>query len=126
MLFTSMEFLFVFLVCTLAGYFLLPVRARNYWLLLVSLFFYAWGAESFVLMMILSIVINYAGALLIQRLGRGTRGSRWALALTLGVDLAILFVYKYMNFITGTLNGLFPSAGIHVTEFILQIGRAHV
>ena len=117
-----MEFLFIFLVCTLAGYFLLPVKARNYWLLLVSLFFYAWGAGAFVLMMILSIVINYAGALLIQRLGRGTRGSRWALALTLGVDLAILFVYKYMNFITGTLNGLFPSAGIHVTEFILPIG----
>ena len=121
MLFTSMEFLFVFLVCTLAGYFLLPVKARNYWLLLVSLFFYAWGAGSFVLIMILSIVINYAGALLIQRLGRG-RGSRWVLALTLGVDLSILFVYKYMNFITGTLDGLFPDAGIHVTEFILPIG----
>ena len=51
MLFSSMEFLFLFFPITLGVCWLLPRRARNYWLLLASLFFYAWGEPGFVLVM---------------------------------------------------------------------------
>ena len=122
MLFTSMEFLFLFFVITLGVYFLLPNLLRNYWLFLASLLFYAWGEPRFVLVMLLSIVVNYLGALLVEALGRGTAASKCLLALTLCADLSVLFRYKYMNFVTGTLAGLFPNAGIQVTEFVLPIG----
>ena len=49
MLFTSLEFLFIFLPTTIVGYYLLPRALRNTWLLLASLAFYAWGEPKFVL-----------------------------------------------------------------------------
>ena len=63
MLFTSLEFLCAFLPLVLLVNFLLPKVLRNYWLLLASLFFYAWGEPSFVIFMLISIVFNYAMAL---------------------------------------------------------------
>lgn len=43
MLFSSLEFILLFLPVTLGVYYILPKAARNYWLLIASLFFYAWG-----------------------------------------------------------------------------------
>lgn len=122
MLFTSMEFLFVFFPLTLGVYFILPVKARNYWLLLVSLFFYAWGEPKFVLIMLFSILWNYLMALRIAELRPGGALRRLMLALAICVDLGILFVYKYMNFVTGTVHSLFPGADVTVTSFVLPIG----
>ena len=122
MLFTSMEFLFVFLVITMGVNYLLPTFARNYWLFLTSLFFYAWGEPGYIFLMLLSIAISYFGALRIEELGRGTTKSKWMLAFLVCVDLLILGVYKYANFITKTLSEAFPNGDIQVTEFILPIG----
>ena len=61
-----MTFLFVFLPLLLAAYYLLPARARawrNGVLLAFSLFFYAYGGPPFLLLMLLSIAVNYTGAL---------------------------------------------------------------
>lgn len=54
MLFTSIEFLFLFLPLVLAGYYLLPFRwnLKNYWLLAASVLFYAWGEPRFVFAML--------------------------------------------------------------------------
>ena len=122
MLFTSMEFLFVFFPLTLGVYFLLPTKARNYWLLLVSLFFYAWGEPKFVFVMLFSILWNYLMALRIAELESGTAMRRLVLAVAVCVDLGILFVYKYMNFVTGTIHDLMPGGAITVTSFVLPIG----
>ena len=46
MLFSSIEFLYYFLPAVVLGYFLLPRSLRNGWLLIVSLFFYAWASRS--------------------------------------------------------------------------------
>ena len=74
MLFTSLEFLFLFLPCVLAVYYVLPFRwnMKNYFLLAASLAFYAWGEPKFVFAMLASIAFNYVAALVIERL-RGTR-----------------------------------------------------
>ena len=68
--FSSLEFLFFFFPIVIAGNFLLPKPARNYWLLAASLFFYAWGEPTFFLLLILSIVINYCLGLLLDYLNR--------------------------------------------------------
>ena len=58
MLFTSLEFILLFLPIVLIGYFALRRELRNAWLLLASLVFYAWGEPRFVVVMMASIVIN--------------------------------------------------------------------
>ena len=70
MLFTSIEFLFLFLPLTLAVYYLLPFRwnLKNYWLPMASLGFYAWGEPKFVFAMVASIAFNYVVALVVERL----------------------------------------------------------
>ena len=70
MLFSSLEFLLLFMPGTMIIHFLLPRKLRNYWLLLASLVFYAWGESTFVLVMIGSIGINYLLARLIDREAR--------------------------------------------------------
>ncbi len=74
MLFTSLEFLIVFFPVVLTGYFLLPHRFRNYWLLFASLFFYAWGEPKFVYNMVFTILWSYLMALRIEELPGGARG----------------------------------------------------
>ena len=104
-------------------YFLLPKKARNYWLLLVSLFFYTWGAPKFAVFLVGSIVFNYGMALLIDRLPAGGLKKGCLGAAVLG-NLSILFVFKYMNFVTSVCLGWFPALEGRVprTDFTLPIG----
>ena len=67
MVFSSIEFLWFFMPVVLALYLALPPRARNALLVGVSLVFYAWGAQSLVLLFLASIAVNYAAGLLIAR-----------------------------------------------------------
>ena len=126
MLFTSLEFLLFFFPVTLGVYFLLPRGggARNYWLLLASLFFYAWGEPTFVLVMICSILLNYFMALHIEELKAGSRGRKGLLTLTVLLNLGILFIFKYMNFATRNLRAVFPmlQSIVPQTNFVLPIG----
>ena len=57
--FASLPFLFLFLPVTLCVYYFLPVRARNAWLVLASLFFYAWGNLQYIPLILFSILFNY-------------------------------------------------------------------
>ena len=104
-------------------YFLIPKKVRNYWLLLVSLFFYTWGAPKFAVFLVGSIVFNYLMALLIDKIPAGRLRKVLLTAAVLG-NLSILFVFKYMNFVTSVLRGWFPAlAGmIPQTDFRLPIG----
>ena len=98
MLFTSHEFLCAFLPLVLLVNFLLPKALRNYWLLIASLFFYAWGEPSFVLFMLASIVFNYLMALAINACPREGHhiGQKLGMVVTVIGNLGLLFVYKYM------------------------------
>ena len=66
MIFSSLTFLFAYLPLTLAAYFLTPLRWRNLTLLLVSLFFYGWGEPVYIVIMFLSILIDYTHGLLVE------------------------------------------------------------
>ena len=99
MLFSSYTFLFVFLPAVLVLYFLLPLclpprrrlAARNAILLLMSLLFYAWGEPVYVFLMLGTILANFLFGLWMPR----CRHRRSALALAVGVNLFLLFFYKY-------------------------------
>ena len=96
MVFSSKIFLFYFLPFTLAGYFLLRRwrRASNFFLMLMSLVFYAWGEPKFVFAMLASIAFNYAAALVIERLReRRSRNAKAALAAAVAGNLALIGVW---------------------------------
>lgn len=120
MLFSSNIFLFLFLPTVLLCYFMAGTVQRNYFLLIASLLFYAWGEPKFVLMMLLSIVGNYFGGLLIGRFTQ-VKAKRAVLTTTLIFNIAILGIFKYLNFITANLVRLFGDS-VPVTNIALPIG----
>ena len=101
MLFSSMTFVFMFLPLVFTTYLLMPPRFRNGLLLAASILFYAWGEPRYVAIMLLTVLINWLGALLIARFQKHK-----ILILTASVitDLSFLFYFKYFNFVAININ----------------------
>ena len=94
MLFSSLEFLFLFLPLSLCLYFILPRRWRNLSLLVSGLVFYAFGEIGALPVMLLSIALNYAFALILQKL-RGKRSAlRYVLAAAVAYNIGQLVYFK--------------------------------
>ena len=120
MLFTSLEFLLLFLPTVVIINIVLPKKFQNIWLFITSIFFYAWGEPSFVLIMLASIIINYLSALKLEEVRTNRCWAKLILASDISINLGILFVYKYMNFVTSILHS--TNESILVTDYVLPIG----
>ena len=72
MLFSSMIFLWLFLPFVLVVNLVLPIRLSSFFLLAMSFIFYAWGEQEYIWLLLLSLIVNYAGALGME----AVRGSR--------------------------------------------------
>ena len=68
MLFSSNEFLFLFLPLSLLLYFIIPIKFRNLALFAVSLVFYGWGEPIYVFLMVFTIISNYVFGFFIEKL----------------------------------------------------------
>ena len=125
MLFSSTVFLFLFLPAVIFCYYVIFRKSRklqNLFLVFASLFFYAWGEPKFVLVMLLSIFMNWAFGLGISRCKTNNEKlAKLIIALTVVFNLSILFVFKYLNFTADNINALF-SADIHIKSIALPIG----
>ncbi len=100
MVFSSTVFLFIFLPVVLIINFLLKQEYRNFFLLLASLVFYAWGEGILVLLMLFSIGTNYLSGLGISYfLEKKQIFSKWILGIAVAINLGLLFYYKYANFL---------------------------
>ena len=121
MVFSDSVFICVFLPIVLAGYYICPKRLRNSFLLLVSLVFYAWGEPKYVFLMMFSIAINYAFGLLLDRSRKNVRLSKALLALSVVIDIGLLCVFKYTDFVITNLNRAF-NADIGLVNLALPIG----
>jgi alginate O-acetyltransferase complex protein AlgI len=123
MVFSSSIFLFFFLPLVITGYYLLKENYRLYFLLLASLFFYAWGEPRYVLVMLLSIAINYTFGLFIYTSIAAHKKiiAKVLLALSVACNLGILFYFKYLNFTINTVNRFF-NTGFTFHDIVLPIG----
>ena len=119
MLFSSIPFLFYYLPVVLLVYFLLPRGLRNGFLLLASLFFYAWGEPRYVLLMAATITVFYALGIAIEK-SEGRAKKLW-LALAVGSGLAALAVFKYADFALENFNAL-TGMSIPLLKLALPIG----
>ena len=118
MVFSSIAFLFYFLPITLALYYILPKRCRNFVLLIASLIFYAYGEPTYVLIMILSITFSYIYGLLIDRF---RKYSKFFLALSVCTSIGLLIYFKYTNFIIENIN-LWLLNKVDLINVVLPIG----
>lgn len=122
MVFSSTEFLFLFLPLSLIGYFIINRKFQNLFLLFISIIFYALGEPKFVFVMMISIVINYLLALLIEQYGMKYKLiKKLFLILALVLNIGLLFYYKYYNFTIENINLIFKTS-IPVMEIVLPIG----
>ena len=110
MLFSSLEFLYLFLPLSLLLYFVCPMRWRNAVLFGVSLIFYGTGEPIYVFLMVLTVAADYGfGLVLMRRMRRGGPG-KGVLVGAIVFNLALLGFFKYYDFLAGTV-GL-PTLGI--------------
>lgn len=98
MVFSSLIFIFIFLPLVLVSYYITPRRLRNTVILLASLLFYAWGEPTYIILIIISILINYLGALLIRVHIKNKDKSKFIFITLLLIDISILFFFKYYGF----------------------------
>lgn len=118
MLFSTMTFIYIFLPALCLTYFLVRKDLRNFVLLLASFIFYAWGEPTYLIIMILTILTNYVGALLIDKF---VNHKKLCLLLTIAVNLGFLIYFKYFNFLIENINALFRT-NIDFINVIMPIG----
>lgn len=121
MVFSSILFLFYFLPAILILYYLAPKSKRNGVLFFGSLFFYAWGEPVYVLLLVLSTVFNYFIGLQIEKADENKKRKKAVLAIGVVLNLAVLTVFKYTNFLIETIN-LVLIHDIPLTKITLPIG----
>lgn len=119
MIFSSLIFIFLFLPLTLAGYYILPyTRNKNIFLLLVSLFFYAWGEPSYILLLPISVLINYSFGLIISN---STRPKKLFFIFSIVFNVGLIVAFKYLPFLITNINS-FLSINIPVPEVAFPLG----
>lgn len=108
MLFSSITFLFIFLPLTLLLYYLVPFRMKNYVMLAASLIFYAWGEPVYIILMILSIILNYFCGQDIYEKRDNARAMKMSLMFGVVMNLLILGFFKYYGLFMDTINAILP------------------
>ena len=120
MVFSSLVFLFVFLPIVLVLYYLSGKKYRNYLLLLASLFFYAWGEPTYVVIMLVSIGANYLCGLLVDE-KRADKVRVAGVVISVIFNICMLGLFKYSGFFVKNINVVFNTS-LPVPEIALPLG----
>lgn len=122
MYFSSLIFLFLYLPLVLLCYYILPTKARNFFLLIVNMIFYGWGEPVFILIMLLSITVNYICGIFIEKYRSNERRAKAFVVLSVVISLGLLGIFKYTNFLTGLLRQIPFLSFLPKTNIALPIG----
>lgn len=117
MVFSSAIFIFLFLPLVLLCYFLSPRKLKNYVLLFFSLVFYVFGGPKFLLVLLAVVLIDYVGAILINK----TNKKKLFLILTITCNILVLVYFKYTGFFLENVNSIF-GLKITIPKIVLPIG----
>ena len=117
---SSLTFLLCYLPAVLAVYYLVPAKLKNPVLFVFSLLFYAWGEPIYVGLMIFSTVLDYCCGRAAEAY-RGTKKAKAALIVSVTVNLGLLCLFKYTDFLLTTINGVF-GLSIPLLNLPLPIG----
>ncbi|NEQ48862.1 MAG: MBOAT family protein [Leptolyngbya sp. SIO3F4] len=116
MVFSSLIFLFVYLPVVLIGHYVWKHRGwQNTFLLFASLFFYTWGEGERIYLMALSILVNFYFGLGIERATSHARKTTY-LTIAVVLNLLMLTIFKYTNFLVENVNALLSVGDIEPLE----------
>lgn len=116
MIFSSIYFIYYFLIIFLILYFITPKKFKNYTLLLGSLFFYFYGDSKYIVLLLISSLVNYILGRLISK-----KNKKLFLIIGLIFNFGLLFYFKYFNFFLSNINSLFKS-NINLFSIVLPLG----
>lgn len=116
MIFSSIYFIYYFLIIFLILYFITPKKYKNYTLLLGSLFFYFYGDSKYIVLLLISSLVNYILGRLISK-----KNKKLFLIIGLIFNFGLLFYFKYFNFFLSNINGLFK-ININLFSIVLPLG----
>lgn len=116
MVFSSSLFLLYFLPAFLILYYLVPRSFKNIFILIGSIFFYAWGAPDFIFIVIASIVIDFY---LVDVLHKSTlqKARRILVGVSIVLNVGLLAYFKYVNFLIENFNALMGGFGVEPVKW---------
>ena len=135
MVFSSLTFLYYFLPVMLVLYILMPnkvsippkrekaltVPVRNLFIFVTGLFFYAWGEPFYVIIMIISTLIDYTAGRLMHKFDDKQKIRTACLIVSVCMNIGLLAVFKYSDFIFDTINSIFKS---DITNPVILVNKA--
>jgi len=104
MVFSSLQFIFIFLPIFLVIYFIVPTNWRNFWIFVGSIAFYSFGTldkPQYILLLFMSVLVNFS---LGKAIDKSRRGGKAPLIIGIIYNLAWLCVFKYSDFIFENIN----------------------
>jgi alginate O-acetyltransferase complex protein AlgI len=125
MIFSSSIFLCFFLPLFLILYYLTDRKYKNFILLFSSILFYAWGAPKFVFVVIGTTILDFFFVKMLDQ-NKQKRTRITFLLLSVGMNVGLLFYFKYCNFFVDNINAVLEKLGmgasISWTKLVLPIG----
>ncbi|MDD3303804.1 MAG: MBOAT family protein [Clostridia bacterium] len=121
MVFSSVVFLYIFLPIMLFVYFIVPKKFKNAVMIIASLIFFAWGEIRYIIIMLILAVMDYFCGQKINQYFDNKKKKRIFLWIDIGVNLLILFFFKYSDFIISNIN-LVTGFDIPLLNIPLPIG----
>ena len=121
MVFSSLDFLFFFLPIVMIVYFFSNTKVRNVILLVSGLFFYAWGEPFYIIIMLISTLIDYTAGRLMAKYDDNDKKRRIFLIVSVCMNVGLLSIFKYSDFIFNNISTL---VGTQVTNPVLYVNRA--
>lgn len=121
MVFSSVVFLYIFLPIMLLVYFIVPKKFKNAVMIIASLIFFAWGEIRYIFIMLILAVMDYFCGKKIDKYFDNKKKKRLYLGIDVGVNLLILFFFKYADFIIPNIN-LITGFNIPLLNIPLPIG----
>lgn len=124
MLFSSLEFIFVFFPLFFILYLLIPHKFKNLWLFIASLLFVVYGSlnnPSSIILLVLSILVNY---MIARKMHQSTNHQKSWLILGLIYNFGWLFIFKYADFLFSNINHLFATTNVSLPlmNLVLPMG----
>lgn len=121
MVFSSPIFLFVFFPLVFLLYRVIPgINAKNILLIITSLVFYSFGQPQYLILLLISVFVNYISGLLLC-FDKIIKSRKFVLAAAVLLNIGILAIFKYLDFAVENINSLFNSS-IELPGIVLPIG----
>jgi alginate O-acetyltransferase complex protein AlgI len=117
MVFSSIVFILYFLPLFFTVYFLSPKKWRNIIIVLGSIFFYSWGAPKFIFVILFTTLLDF---FIVRKMDSSDsiKVRKWLLIGSVGVNLGLLFYFKYSNFFIENIQSVLALWGYERTEWV--------